>query len=146
MRGRMVSSTIRVTLQSVVAQRGAAAFQQLSSKDSIKSREDIFAIGLSSLPGSPLRTIRLNEFLGSRRFRIHEYGQTEASLLRVPGQNRVDPCNERVELLHVARKELSRRIVRDLTVLSDQSRSNWIRARLGRPAIRARIRAISCGR
>ena len=122
MRGRMVSSTIRVTLQSVVAQRGAAAFQQLSSKDSIKSREDIFAIGLSSLPGSPLRTIRLNEFLGSRRFRIHEYGQTEASLLRVPGQNRVDPCDERVELLHVARKELSRRIVRDLTVLTDQAR------------------------
>ena len=42
---------------------------------------------------------------------------TEASLLRVPGQDRIDPRDKRVELRHVVPQEFRRLVVRDLAVL-----------------------------
>ena len=56
------------------------------------------------------------------RFRVRKRRQKEASPLRIPGQDRIHPHDERVELRHVVPQEFLRRVVRDLAVLSDQAR------------------------
>ena len=51
----------------------------------------------------------------------HERARDEGGLLRVPGQHRIDPHDERVELRHVVPQEFRRRVVRDLAVISNQA-------------------------